>query len=56
MVERFFSATDQLELRKAVLIMASHAKGGIGEWLEMGSNEFMEWLEALKDLQRDGGK
>ena len=56
MAKGFFSAADQLELRKAVLIMASHAKGGISEWMEMGGNEFMEWLEALKDLQRDGGR
>ena len=54
MAKGFFSTADHLELREAVLIMASHAKGGICEWLEMDSNEFMEWLEALKDLQKDG--
>ena len=43
-------------MRKAVLIIASHSKGGVSEWLEMDSNEFILWLDALRDLQKDGGK
>jgi len=41
-------------LKKAVLVMASHSKGGVSEWLEMETDEFISWLDALKDLQRDG--
>jgi hypothetical protein len=33
--------------------MASHAKGGITEWLEMKTDEFMLWVEALKELNKD---
>jgi hypothetical protein len=36
-----------------VLIAASHAKGGITEWLEMSANEFMLWVEALKELNKN---
>ncbi len=32
--------------------MAFHAKGGISEWLEMESEDFVEWMEALKELNR----
>jgi hypothetical protein len=30
--------------------MASHAKGGVSEWLEMSADEFVLWLEDLKEL------
>lgn len=30
--------------------MASHTKGGVSEWLEMEMDEFLEWIDALKDL------
>lgn len=56
MVKGFFSTAESEELRKAVLIAASYAKGGISEWLEMNCNEFALWLDALKELNRDGGK
>ena len=32
--------------------MASYSKGGISEWLEMETDEFVLWLEALKELNR----
>jgi hypothetical protein len=32
--------------------MASHAKGGITEWLEMETREFLLWIEALKELNK----
>jgi hypothetical protein len=35
-----------------VLIAASHAKGGISEWLEMESNDFLLWIEALRELNK----
>jgi hypothetical protein len=30
--------------------MASHAKGGITEWLNMEADEFLLWIEALKEV------
>jgi hypothetical protein len=33
-----------------VLIAASHAKGGISEWLEMESDDFSLWIEALREV------
>jgi hypothetical protein len=33
--------------------MASHAKGGISEWLEMESNDFLLWIEALRELNKN---
>lgn len=54
LVEGFFIGS--AELRKAVLIMASQAKGGISEWLGLEVNEFLLWVNALKELNRDGGK
>jgi hypothetical protein len=30
--------------------MASHAKGGISEWLEMSADEFVLWMEDLREL------
>jgi hypothetical protein len=39
-------------LRKAVLVAASHAKGGVTEWLEMSADEFMLWLNDLKELNK----
>ena len=56
MVEGFFISFNGAEIRRAILIIASHAKGGITEWLNMDSDEFVLWLDALKDLQRDGRK
>jgi len=38
------------------LIIASHAKGGITEWLEMDSDEFVLWIDELKELTKNGGK
>jgi hypothetical protein len=35
-----------------VLVAASHAKGGIGEWLEMSTDEFLLWMDALKELNK----
>jgi hypothetical protein len=32
--------------------MASHAKGGITEWVEMESNDFSLWFEALRELNK----
>jgi hypothetical protein len=32
--------------------MASYAKGGISEWLEMESNDFSPWIEALRELNK----
>lgn len=56
MAKGFFISIEPMDLREAVLIIASHSKGGISEWLEMNTSEFMLWLEALKDLRKDGGK
>ena len=50
MAEGFFISDESGELRKAVLIMASHAKGGIHEWLEMDCDEFLLWLNTMKKL------
>jgi hypothetical protein len=36
-----------------VLIAASHAKGGVTEWLEMSADEFVLWLEDLKELNKN---
>jgi hypothetical protein len=36
-----------------VLIAASHAKGGISEWMEMETDEFMLWLNDLRELNKD---
>lgn len=36
-----------------MLIMASHTKGGVSEWLEMATDEFVLWLEELKILTRE---
>lgn len=36
-----------------MLVMASYSKGGVSEWLEMRPDEFVEWLEVLKELQKD---
>jgi hypothetical protein len=33
-----------------VLIAASHAKGGITEWLEMSADNFLLWMEDLREL------
>jgi hypothetical protein len=33
-----------------VLIAASYAKGGIGEWMEMSADEFTLWMEDLREL------
>jgi hypothetical protein len=30
--------------------MASHAKGGVSEWLEMNADDFMLWMEDLREL------
>jgi hypothetical protein len=35
-----------------VLIAASHAKGGISEWTEMETGEFLLWIEALRELNK----
>jgi hypothetical protein len=32
--------------------MASHAKSGVSEWLEMETEDFLLWIEALKELNR----
>jgi hypothetical protein len=37
----------------AVLLMASRAKGGIGEWCEMDLEDFLLWIEALKELNKN---
>ncbi len=55
MAEGFFIA-EPSELRKAVLIAASYAKGGISEWYEMNCDEFVLWLDALKELNKNGRK
>lgn len=31
--------------------MASYAKGGISEWCEMEMSEFLEWIEAAKEIK-----
>ena len=36
--------------------MASYAKGGISEWLEMQSDEFILWMNKLKELNKRGRK
>jgi hypothetical protein len=36
-----------------VLIAASHAKGGVSEWLEMSADEFLLWVESLKELNKN---
>jgi hypothetical protein len=33
--------------------MASHAKGGVSEWLEMSADEFLLWVESLKELNKN---
>jgi hypothetical protein len=33
-----------------VLIAASYAKGGISEWLEMETGNFVLWMEDLREL------
>jgi hypothetical protein len=50
LAEGFFISSKPEELRKAVLIMASNAKGGIHEWLEMECDEFLLWLNSMKEL------
>jgi hypothetical protein len=35
-----------------VLIAASYAKGGVSEWLEMSMDEFVLWMDALKELNK----
>jgi hypothetical protein len=35
-----------------VLIAASHAKGGISEWMNMDIDNFLLWFEALKELNK----
>jgi hypothetical protein len=30
--------------------MASHAKGGVSEWVNMDIDDFLLWLEALREL------
>ena len=32
--------------------MASQVKGGISEWLEMQTDEFILWMNDLKELNR----
>jgi hypothetical protein len=32
--------------------MASHAKGGVAEWLEMSTDEFILWVNDLKELNK----
>lgn len=32
--------------------MAAHAKGGVSEWLEMECDEFVLWLDAVKEINR----
>lgn len=56
MIEGFFIVDDPMEIRKAVLAIASYSQGGISEWVDMCSGEFILWLDALRDMQRDGGK
>ncbi len=56
MVEGFFISFNGTEIRRAVLIIASHAKGGITEWLDMDSDEFVLWIDELKELTKNGGK
>lgn len=36
--------------------MASQTKGGISEWLEMETDEFILWINALKELNKYVGK
>ena len=52
MVERFFISFNGEELRQAVLVCAFYSKGGISEWLEMASDEFVLWLQEIKKLNR----
>jgi hypothetical protein len=30
--------------------MASHSKGGVSEWLEMSADEFVLWMNDLREL------
>jgi hypothetical protein len=32
--------------------MASHSKGGVSEWIEMNADEFVLWIEALKEVNK----
>jgi hypothetical protein len=32
--------------------MASYAKGGVSEWLEMSADELVLWFDALKELNK----
>jgi hypothetical protein len=32
--------------------MASHSKGGVSEWIEMEIDEFLLWIEALRELNK----
>ncbi len=52
MVERFFINFNGEELRQAILVCAFYSKGGISEWLEMESDEFVLWLREIKKLNR----
>lgn len=36
--------------------MASQSKGGISEWLEMQTDEFILWMNDLKELNKRVGK
>ena len=36
--------------------MASQVKGGISEWLEMRTDEFILWMNDLKELNKHVGK
>ena len=37
---------------KSVLTMATLAKGGITEWLEMDIVDFIDWCEIARELQK----
>ena len=56
MVKGFFISFNGAEIRRAILIIASHAKGGSSEWLEMETDEFVLWIDELKELIKNGGK
>lgn len=43
-------------MRKAVLSAAHYSKGGINEWLDVDSDEFLLWLDDLKDLLKESGR
>ncbi len=32
--------------------MASYAKGGISEWLDMDCVDFVDWMDDLKELNK----